>query len=214
MFAISIPAFLLADRWGRRTIVGIGGLLLAGCMLTIGSLYASNSVHKDSGIGRWIVIVLIFVFALSYVSTWGFVGKIYASEIQPGHNRATANALAQALNFVSHSSLTRVALIDNDEQLTNFLTAFITPIFLARSSSGPYFLFAVLTTTTLAVLWLWMPETRARSLESIQETFTPPMQEIWRKKRTDLRRRARPSINMSHDPVRRLGQDNMAFELS
>lgn len=101
MFAISVPAFLLADYWGRRTIVVTGGLVLAICMATVGSLYVSNSVSSDGGAGGWAVIILIFVFALTYVSTWGIVGKIYASEIQPAHTRATANALAQALNFVS-----------------------------------------------------------------------------------------------------------------
>ncbi|KAF2175256.1 general substrate transporter [Zopfia rhizophila CBS 207.26] len=161
MFGISVPAFLLADRWGRRKIVAFGGIILASCMLVIGSLYASHSVLRNSGVGRWIVIVLIFVFALSYVSTWGIVGKIYASEIQPAQNRATANALAQSLNF-----------------FTNFLTAFITPIFFASSPSGPYFLFAGLTTLTLTVLWVYMPETKGRSLESIQEVFHPPVQDF------------------------------------
>ena len=103
MFLISIPAFLTVDKFGRRTIVIWGGLLLMFCMLVIGTLYASNNVIRGQGAGRWVVIVLIFVFALAYVSTWGIVGKIYASEIQPAHNRATANALAQALNFVSRS---------------------------------------------------------------------------------------------------------------
>lgn len=102
MFVISVPAFVLADSWNRRTSVNTGGVTLSVCMLVIGCLYASNSVHHDEGVGRWIVIVLVFVFALAYVSTWGMVGKIYASEIQPASHRATANALAQALNFVSY----------------------------------------------------------------------------------------------------------------
>lgn len=101
MFAISIPAFLTVDKFSRRTIVISSGLILMACMLVIGSLYASNSVVSGEGAGRWVVVEPIFVFALAYVSTWGIVGKIYASEIQPAHNRATANALAHALNFVS-----------------------------------------------------------------------------------------------------------------
>lgn len=178
MFLISIPAFLTVDKFGRRTIVIWGGLLLMFCMLVIGSLYASNNVIHGKGAGRWVVIVLIFVFALAYVSTWGIVGKIYASEIQPAHNRATANALAQALNFVSYADTARRERFTNEgQQYTNFLTAFITPIFLARFSSGPYFLFAALTASTLVVLWLWMPETKSRSLESIQEVFTSPIHE-------------------------------------
>jgi MFS family permease len=101
MVLISIPAFLYADRWGRRTSAIAGGVALTFCMLVIGSLYATSSVHANSGIGRWLVIVLIFIFALSYTATWAVVGKIYASEIQPAQTRAAANSLAQGLNFVS-----------------------------------------------------------------------------------------------------------------
>lgn len=103
MLAISIPATLYADRWGRRTSVIVGGIGLAGCMYIIGSLYVTGSVHTAGGAGRWFVIVLIFVFAVLYVSTWGIVGKIYASEIQPAETRAAANSIAQGLNFVSRA---------------------------------------------------------------------------------------------------------------
>ena len=101
MLAISIPAALYADGWGRRTSVIVGGIGLTSCMYIIGSLYVTNSVHASGGPGRWIVIVLIFIFAMLYVSTWGIVGKIYASEIQPAETRAAANSIAQGLNFVS-----------------------------------------------------------------------------------------------------------------
>lgn len=70
MFAISIPAFIFADKWGRRTSAIAGGLGLAGCMLLIGTLYATKTVHPF-GIARWVVIVLVFVFGLTYCATWG-----------------------------------------------------------------------------------------------------------------------------------------------
>ncbi|KAK5009471.1 hypothetical protein LTR28_000912 [Elasticomyces elasticus] len=153
MLAISIPATLFSDRVPRRTVALVGGTLLAGCMLTIGSLYAADSVHTY-GAGRWAVIVLIFAFALTYVSTWGMVGKIYASEIQPSVTRSSASALAQGLGF-----------------FTNFLVAVTTPIFLAKSSFGAYFLFGGLTLGTVVVLGACMPETRGLSLEAIQDAF-------------------------------------------
>lgn len=103
MLAISIPATIYADRWGRRMSVIVGGVGLAGCMYLIGCLYVTKSVHTSGGPGRWFVIVFIYVFALLYVSTWGLVGKIYASEIQPMETRAAANSIAQGLNFVSQS---------------------------------------------------------------------------------------------------------------
>ncbi|KAI1152595.1 general substrate transporter [Nemania diffusa] len=169
MSVISVPAFLFADRWGRRSIFLTGGSVIAAAMLVIGSLYATGSVRAGS-VGGWLVIVGIYIFALAYVSTWAIVAKIYATEIHPAHIRATANALAQALNW-----------------LANFLVAFITPIFLARSSSGPYFLFAGFTILTLIVLVLCMPETRGRSLESIEAEFIPPFEKLICRKRPSVR---------------------------
>lgn len=71
-------------------------------MSTIGSLYASNSVHGDGGAGRWIVIIMIFLFATVFSLTWGVIIKTYASEIQPPATRAAATSLSQSMNWVSH----------------------------------------------------------------------------------------------------------------
>jgi MFS family permease len=173
MLLISIPAFLYADRWGRRASVITGGVLLSSSMYIVGSLYATDSVHI-TGAGRWVVIVLIFAFALSYVGTWGVVGKIYASEIQPARVRGAANSIAQGLGFVSFlisSTGSCVVYFLTGFQFTNWLVAFTTPIFLARSSYGAYFLFGSFSLLALVVLSIYMPETKGHSLEAIQEGF-------------------------------------------
>ncbi|KAI1775762.1 putative MFS sugar transporter [Hypoxylon cercidicola] len=156
MLAISIPAFLLADKWGRRTSAISGGIVLTSCMFLMGTLYAAGVVHAY-GAARWLVIIAVFVFGLAYCSTWGIVGKIYASEIQPGHTRAAASCTAMSLCFA-----------------TNFVVAIITPVLLEASAFGAYFLFGGLSLGTVCVLAAYMPETRGRSLESIQEAFHRP----------------------------------------
>ncbi|KAI1259296.1 general substrate transporter [Xylariaceae sp. FL1019] len=156
MFAISIPGFLLADKWGRRTSALTGGIILSSCMFLMGSLYAAGVVHAD-GVARWFVILAVFVFGLTYCGTWGIVGKIYASEIQPGNTRAAANCVAQGLSF-----------------FTNWLVAILAPILLDASSFAAYFLFGTLALGTVAVLAAYMPETRGRTLEDIQEAFHRP----------------------------------------
>lgn len=50
----------------------------------------------------------------------------------------------------------------------------IAPILLDKSAFGAYFLFGGLALATVAVLVLYMPETRGRSLENIQEAFSQP----------------------------------------
>lgn len=62
----------------------------------------------------------------------------------------------------------------NGIQFTNWLVALTTPIFLARSSYGAYFLFGGLSLFTVIVLAILMPETKGQSLESIQDGFHSP----------------------------------------
>lgn len=63
---------------------------------------------------------------------------------------------------------------DHPKQLTNWLVAFATPIFLARSAYGAYFLFGSLSSFTVVILAMWMPETRGKSLEAIERSFPQP----------------------------------------
>ena len=119
-------------------------------MMLMGLLYATDSVHATHGAGRWIVILTIYVFAITYATTWAIGVKLFTSEIQPAATRATATSLAQAANCT-----------------TNFFVAFITPVLLERSSSGAYFLFGGATILTVGVCAAFMPETRGRELETI-----------------------------------------------
>ncbi|CAD0110557.1 unnamed protein product [Aureobasidium uvarum] len=141
---------------GIDGVVIVGGCVLTFCMFTIGILYASNSVTPQNP-ARWLVIVLVFVFGLAYSATWGIVGKIYASEIQPAATRSAASAVAQGLGF-----------------FTNWIVAIITPVLLAKSSYGAYFLFGGICFASVLVLMFSMPETRGLSLEDIQRAFLVP----------------------------------------
>lgn len=101
MFAVTIPASIFCDYWGRRISAVTGGFFLSTCMLLIGSLYAAGSVHSDYGVARWVVIVAIYIFAISFCVTWAIGFRIYANEIQPTKTRASAANLANSLNWVS-----------------------------------------------------------------------------------------------------------------
>ncbi|KFY40581.1 hypothetical protein V495_05347, partial [Pseudogymnoascus sp. VKM F-4514 (FW-929)] len=154
IFVSTIPAILMSDRWGRRASALYGGLVICASMALIGSLYASDSVHATTGSGRWVVIVTIYIFVLAYCMSWAVGFKIFACEIQPIRTRATATSLGQAANSI-----------------TNFGVAFITPILLARSSSAIYFLFGGASALTLGVCAAYMPETKGKGLEEIEEAF-------------------------------------------
>ncbi|KAH6643363.1 general substrate transporter [Truncatella angustata] len=154
IFAVTIPAIIWADRWGRRTNTIFGGLGMTCTMFLMGGLYAGNAVHPDSGAGRWIVIVTIYIFTVLYCTSWAVGMKIYAAEIQPQKTRASATNIAHGSNW-----------------LTNFLVALVTPTLLANTSYGAYFLFGACTLLTVVVCWVFMPETRGRKLDEIEQAF-------------------------------------------
>lgn len=98
---------------------------------------------------------MIYLFAVWFSLTWGVIIKVYTSEIQPAETRAAATSLAQSMNWIS-----------------NFIIAFMTPVFLANSSYGAYMFFGACNALTVLVCFLFMPETRGKSLEDIDYSFT------------------------------------------
>jgi len=105
------------------------------------------------------------VIALTYCATWAVAAKLYASEIQPARTRASANSVAQGMSFVSCCYSCRVLSrgFRADKrvlQFCNWLVAFATPIFLAKSNSGVYFLFGSFSLITVLTMAVFMPETK------------------------------------------------------
>ncbi|GJE97695.1 MFS sugar transporter [Phanerochaete sordida] len=143
------------DTWGRRPSMIRGGAVVAGSMLIIGSLYASGATDHASG--RWAVIALIYIFVIGYTCTWAICVRIICSEIQPTRTRAAVSSLGQCANWA-----------------VNWLIAFSTPLFLAKSTSGPYFLFGACSLVTTLVCLAFQPETRGASLEEVDEAFAQP----------------------------------------
>lgn len=123
-------------------------------MFLIGGLYAGNAVHGSFGAGRWVVIVSIYIFAVIFSMTWAVSIKIYVPEIHPNRTRASATTLGHSANW-----------------LANFMVALTTPILLAKSSFGAYFLFGACSVLTALVCATFMHETKGRSLDEIERAF-------------------------------------------
>lgn len=154
IFAVTIPALIFADKWGRRPSTIYGGIGIASVMFLMGGLYAGNAVHQSSGAGRWVIIVSIYVYAAIFCVSWAVGMRTSVAESQPQRTRASATSLAYGGNWV-----------------TNFLVALTTPILLARSTYAAYFLFGGCTLLTALVCFMFMPETMGLSLDQIEDVF-------------------------------------------
>ncbi|KAJ7091942.1 general substrate transporter [Mycena belliarum] len=152
MVVLTAVSQIFQDKWARRTQMIGGGSVIAACMLIMGSLYGSDAANTPGG--KRTLIALIYIFIAAFISTWAVVIRTIASEIQPRRTRAPATSLAQCVCWV-----------------VNWIIAFSTPAFLARSSSGPYFLFGACSLVTVVVCVVFQPETKGLSLDTLDQDF-------------------------------------------
>ncbi|KAJ7628434.1 general substrate transporter [Roridomyces roridus] len=149
MVVLTALSQVFQDKWSRRTQMIGGSSVIAGCMLVMGSLYVSNAAQSPAG--KRTLIALIYIFIAAFISSWAVVIHVIASEIQPKRTRASATSLAQCA--------------------VNWVIAFSTPLFLKRSSSGPYFMFGTCTLLTVLICLVFQPETKGLSLETLDQGF-------------------------------------------
>ncbi|KAK6221006.1 hypothetical protein LQW54_001578 [Pestalotiopsis sp. IQ-011] len=154
IMAATLPAMLMADRWGRKASTLVGGSLIFAVMLLMGSLYAAGEVHADSGAGRWVVIVSIYLFAVVFSMTWAIGIRSYMIESLPRKTRSSAASLGQGSNW-----------------LANYIVALTTPVFISSSTFGVYYFFAFCSLFTTVVCVFLMHETKGQSLEDIEQKY-------------------------------------------
>ncbi|KAF8918092.1 general substrate transporter [Mucidula mucida] len=157
----------LSDRWGRRPALIFGGVIMAIAMTVIGILYSLPSL---SSAGQWSVIALIFVYFIAFVVTWAILMRIWVSESQPVHTRASVSSLALTVNWGC-----------------NFVIAFTTPIFLEASPSGPYYLWAGCIWVSVVVFAIFLPETKGQSIDGEEQNLALDVKVGWLKEQLEKR---------------------------
>ncbi|WDF57325.1 sugar porter family MFS transporter [Mucilaginibacter sp. KACC 22063] len=142
-------AIFTVDRWGRKPLLfaGIGGAVVA--LVLIGILFFAGIVS-----GYWIlsgILLFIACFAFSFGPVcWVVVGEIFPRAI-----RGKAMSLATLSLWVG-----------------NFFVGQLTPAFL--EDLGPAFTFWIFAACCAPALWLTyklIPETKGKSLETIEKTW-------------------------------------------
>lgn len=175
IMAATLPAMLMADRWGRKASTLVGGSLIFAVMLLMGSLYAAGEVHADSGAGRWVVIVSIYLFAVVFSMTWAIGIRSYMIESLPRKTRSSAASLGQGSNWVSFllddRCFTPITNVLSKYQLANYIVALTTPVFISTSTFGVYYFFAFCSLFTTVVCVFLMHETKGQSLEDIEQKY-------------------------------------------
>eukprot|EP00262_Sarcandra_glabra_P017950 TRINITY_DN62_c0_g1_i1.p1 TRINITY_DN62_c0_g1~~TRINITY_DN62_c0_g1_i1.p1 ORF type:complete len:538 (-),score=40.51 TRINITY_DN62_c0_g1_i1:319-1932(-) len=152
---ILVATFLL-DRVGRRALLfaSSAGMIMSHMLLAFG---LSVSEHSDKKV-MW-AVVLCIAMVLSFVASFsiglGPIAWVYSSEIFPLRLRAQGASMGVAMNRVVSGVITMTFL----------------SLYKAITMAGSFFLFAGIATLGLIFFYIFLPETRGKTLEEMEVLF-------------------------------------------
>ncbi|RHZ62931.1 MFS sugar transporter [Aspergillus turcosus] len=175
--ALTLPAIMYLDKFGRRPAILIGFALQAVFLYISGGLQAGYGIpnpHTDPTLSAisWVVpdpnigkaiIAMSYLFVCSFATTIGPTSWTYPAEIYPAKVRAKAVSLATASNWI-----------------WNCLLALFVPPLLWSINWKMYMIFAAFNTAAFVHMFLTAPETKGFTLEEMDEVFDAGIP-AWRK---------------------------------
>ena len=153
----TVVAILTVDRLGRKPLLIGGALVMAGAMIALGFLFQAKAVGTFALIA---VVVYIAGFALS----WGPVTWVLLSEMFPNAIKNKALAIAVAAQWVANLLVSwSFKIVDGNSTLN------------ASFNHGfAYWIYGGMGLMAAAFVYLYVPETKRRTLEGIQQLWLRP----------------------------------------
>ncbi|KLJ13670.1 hypothetical protein EMPG_11405 [Blastomyces silverae] len=167
--AMTVPALIWVDRWGRRPTLIVGGLLMCTWMFATGGIMGANGHFVPGGINgvkavSWAVdqgapakavVACTFLFVASFAPTWGPVSWIYPPELFPLRYRGKAVALCTSSNWIF-----------------NFALSYFVPPAFENIQWKAYMIFGAFCAAMTIHVFFAFPETAGKSLEAVEDIFT------------------------------------------
>jgi sugar porter (SP) family MFS transporter len=156
----TLVAVAWVDRFGRRPLLFTGLVGMTVSLAAVGLSFAALENQPDDGatsttVGGIVTVLALVVFIASFAFSMGPIVWTIISEIYPNRVRGRAMAVATAVNWFAA-----------------FLVAqFFLSVVDAIGESTTFFLFSALCIVTYFFVRRFVPETKGKSLEEIQERF-------------------------------------------
>lgn len=150
----TLIALVTVDRLGRKPLLVTGGLMMAASMLALGFLFTAKAV------GVW-ALVAVMVYIAGFALSWGPVVWVLLSEIFPNSIKGKAMALAVAAQWIANLFVSWSFKVMDGDSILN-----------AQFNHGfAYFIYGVMSILAALFVLKFVPETKGRSLEAIQDLW-------------------------------------------
>ncbi|HUI43243.1 MAG TPA: sugar porter family MFS transporter [Terriglobia bacterium] len=149
---MTVVAMWLIDRTGRRPLLLTG---IAGMIFTLGALGVVFTQPRHDSTIAWVAVITIMLYIASFAISLGPIFWLLISEIYPLKIRGLAEGMAAGSNWGSNFlvSLTFLTLVQ------------------ALGPSKTFWLYGVLAVASWLFSYYFVPETKGRTLEEIEQSF-------------------------------------------
>jgi len=149
----TVVAIFTVDRFGRKPLLIIGGLIMSFAMTVIGFAFYKESMGITA-------LIFILIYIAGFAMSWGPVMWVLLSEIFPNSIRG-AMSIATATVWISDLiiSWTFPVLDDNIWLVEKFHHGFA------------YWIYAIICILAVIFVWKIVPETKGKTLEQIEKLW-------------------------------------------
>lgn len=154
----TIVAIVTVDRWGRKPLLVAGAVIMAVAMIALGCLFNARVV----GLGALIAVVL---YIAGFAFSWGPVAWVMLSEMFPNAIKGKAMGLAVAAQWIANLLVSASFKVLDGSSMLN-----------AMFNHGfAYWIYGAMSVLAAIFVIRYVPETKGRSLESIQDLWNKPV---------------------------------------
>ena len=156
-FAAAVSVIMI-DQGGRRFLLIIGGAGMCVSCFSMGAYYYVTINAKGAYEGldiSFVAVTSVAVYIVGFAMAWGPCTWLIMSEIFPVKARGTASGIATLFNWLCSFIITKTfnTLID------------------AFTAAGTFWLYGSLAFLAVLFVYVFVPETKGKSLEEIQQYF-------------------------------------------
>jgi MFS transporter, SP family, xylose:H+ symportor len=152
MLSFTLIAVWTVDRLGRKPLMILGAAGMGIFLVAMGLVWQFHLAPA------WVMLCILLGYIASFALSVGPVTWVILSEIFPNSIRGRAMSLATFGLWTANFIVSQTFPMMNEDQYL-----------IARFNHGyPFYLYAAFCGVLLAVVWIYVPETKGRSLEEIE----------------------------------------------
>ena len=156
----TVVAIASVDKWGRKPLMYLGAAGMGVGLLAMGIM--AQNIADPTTVSGWMLLFII-IYVVCFGLSVGPVTWVILSEIYPTAVRGRALGLATFFLWMADYAVTQTFPM-MDAKGSWFVQRF--------NHAFPFYIYAVFCLALIMVLWRLVPETKGRSLEEIERSWT------------------------------------------